>query len=249
MSTIVRNLQDLGLTDKESAAYLALYRLGEATAYQIAKECGLKRPTVYLVMEDLRKKGLALITPHKKNQVYVAKDPDEFIDEVQQRVSLSSRKLLAGLPAVATPATTTKVFKGSGALEQGLTYGMHSAKDKNIVAFYAGLYPRTKVAPEYGEHIQLAGRLGFKMRSILPSDSRDEYFRSVDARYAFESKRIDREVLGPGISVEVFGSCTKFLLHKKKEVVVIEDQATAAFLRQLFELTWNSVCVQGSVRT
>ena len=64
---IIKNLQSLGFSEKESKVYFTLLKIGPSTAYKIAKQSGLKRPTVYIILEELRKKDL------KKN-----KDIDVF---------------------------------------------------------------------------------------------------------------------------------------------------------------------------
>lgn len=239
MNSTARHLQDFGLTDKQATAYLALYRLGEATAYQVAKESGLKRPTVYLTIDELRKKGLVLVTPHKKKHIYTAKNPHEFIYEFQGRVARSSQQVLALLPALSVPSNNTKVFSGSGALSQGLAYGMYSAGNQEVLAFYSGIYPRTKIKPEYNEHFEEMGRLGYKLRSIVPSNSLDQSFRARDLEFGFESKKIDVALFSSSISVEIFNSHVKFIVHKAQEVIVIENQDTVRFFRQIFEIAWR----------
>ena len=50
-------LKNLGLNDKEANIYLALLQLGKSTATKIAKKSGLKRPTTYVIIEQLIDKG------------------------------------------------------------------------------------------------------------------------------------------------------------------------------------------------
>jgi sugar-specific transcriptional regulator TrmB len=51
-------LRELGLSEKESAVYIAIVEAGKASPARIAKATGIKRPTVYAVGEELTKKGL-----------------------------------------------------------------------------------------------------------------------------------------------------------------------------------------------
>lgn len=51
-------MQKLGLTEHESKVYLAALSLGPSSASQIAEQTGIKRPTVYLALENLAKQGL-----------------------------------------------------------------------------------------------------------------------------------------------------------------------------------------------
>ncbi len=68
-------LQNLGLSEKEAITYMALLQLGKSTVVSIAKTAGLKRPTVYVVLDELKKKGLVSEVPEKGRTLYSPEDP------------------------------------------------------------------------------------------------------------------------------------------------------------------------------
>ncbi len=242
MQKIINALIALGLTDKEAKIYLALYKIGKGTSYEIAKEAGIKRPTVYVLMEELRKKGLALIVPHEKNQVFIAKDPHEFIGEYQEELNRNARDLLASLPTMSRPSGETNiiVFKGQGSLVQGLSYGLHRVKEKIVYAFYAGVGKNVKVRDEYIEHSEHIYKLGMKVKCVMPSNSNDLSFREDDQKYGFETKKIDHKLFSPGVSIEICGDIVKMIMHKQKQVIVMEEKSMAEFYKQVFGLLWNT---------
>ena len=86
MVDIERLLGKFGLTPKEIQAYLAMIKLGPATAGQIASRAGLKRPTVYIILEELRQKELLLKIPHTKKAIYQAKSPQELYNQMAEQV-------------------------------------------------------------------------------------------------------------------------------------------------------------------
>ncbi len=53
-----KELQNLGLTEKEARTYLASLELGPETAQNIAKKTGINRATTYVQIESLKKRGL-----------------------------------------------------------------------------------------------------------------------------------------------------------------------------------------------
>ena len=59
-------LERVGLKGKEASVYLALLELGTASVESIAKKAGTKRPTTYLVLDDLQNRGLVSIVPQQK---------------------------------------------------------------------------------------------------------------------------------------------------------------------------------------
>lgn len=52
------DLKQFGLSDKETSVYLAMLEIGPAVVSDIAKQSGLKRPTVYVILDELGKRGL-----------------------------------------------------------------------------------------------------------------------------------------------------------------------------------------------
>jgi len=83
---LIKIIESVGLRDKEAKVYLALLALGKGTATEIAKNAGLKRSIVYVILEDLIKRGLASQLPDKKINEYQPIDPSAIL--VQQKTSL-----------------------------------------------------------------------------------------------------------------------------------------------------------------
>ena len=60
-------LSSIGLQQKEAKVYLALLELEQGTVSKIAKLSGLKRPTIYLILDDLIKNGYVTELPDQVN--------------------------------------------------------------------------------------------------------------------------------------------------------------------------------------
>ena len=75
MENLNEVIEKIGLSKKEAKVYLALLRIGQSSASLIAKNSGLKRPTTYLILEDLRKRGFVLKMPGNKKQMFISKSP------------------------------------------------------------------------------------------------------------------------------------------------------------------------------
>lgn len=70
-------LQQLGLSKNEARIYLSALSLGPSSASQLAEDARIKRPTTYLALENLIKKGLVYQSAEKK-QLFVAEKPDKL---------------------------------------------------------------------------------------------------------------------------------------------------------------------------
>lgn len=78
-------LQQYGLSNKQAKVYLAMLSLGTASITQISKRANLKRPTVYLVIDELLDKDLIVAIPKGKKTYYKAEPPEELITRLEER--------------------------------------------------------------------------------------------------------------------------------------------------------------------
>lgn len=86
-------LQKIGLSDKDSEVYLACLELGTQPASVIAKKAGLKRPTTYLILEGLLKRGLVSEYTGSNVKYFTAVSPEYLLNYVEkQRRELTSHQ-------------------------------------------------------------------------------------------------------------------------------------------------------------
>lgn len=94
-------LHEIGLNEKEIAVYLYLLQVENNSILEIATKTTLKRPTVYLVIESLLKKGLVSEVQLNKKTHYQAEPPERLETYVErQKVLLDehSRRLKDVIP-------------------------------------------------------------------------------------------------------------------------------------------------------
>lgn len=73
--------------------YLHLVQSGPASGYQLAKDTKRTKSTVYFLLENLREKGLVLKSPGTRKQTFMAKDPQEFLQEKRNELERFEREL------------------------------------------------------------------------------------------------------------------------------------------------------------
>jgi len=78
-------LQELGLTEAESRAYLALLDTGSTTAGPLIKKTGLHRATAYQILNRLKEKGLASSVIKGKKQCFEPAHPQRLLDVLHER--------------------------------------------------------------------------------------------------------------------------------------------------------------------
>ncbi|MDD4901531.1 MAG: helix-turn-helix domain-containing protein [Patescibacteria group bacterium] len=81
--SLIKLLEEAGLTEKEARVYLALLQLGQGDVTEIARAAELKRSIIYVLLEGLIKRGYASDVPNKKPAVYQAIDPSVILNKLK----------------------------------------------------------------------------------------------------------------------------------------------------------------------
>lgn len=85
-------LQDLGLSDKEAEIYVALLQVENSSVLDLAKKTKIKRPTVYVVLEQLSKKGLVSETIVGTKTYFQAESPERVRTFVEKQKAAFDEK-------------------------------------------------------------------------------------------------------------------------------------------------------------
>ena len=96
-----QTLGSFGLEGKKADVYLVALQLGSASAQEIAKRAGLKRPTVVEVLEGLVRRGLMSVVTEKRTRMFAVEPQRKLLaqaeeQERQARLVLTSLEALYG---------------------------------------------------------------------------------------------------------------------------------------------------------
>ncbi|MBN1385802.1 hypothetical protein JW968_02365 [Candidatus Woesearchaeota archaeon] len=82
---IINNLEDFGLTEKETRVYLANLKIGTSKVNEIAKKANILRETTYAVLRSLIEKGLVSHVIKSGIKYFEAVDPSELINILEEK--------------------------------------------------------------------------------------------------------------------------------------------------------------------
>ena len=102
-----------GLDEKEAKIYLALLDLGSEKVHAIAKKAEIKRPTAYVVLEQLYAKNFITKTYHNKKVFYSAEKPDILLRSLQEKHQLLEQNLPLLQARMVTSKIKPKIRKNS----------------------------------------------------------------------------------------------------------------------------------------
>lgn len=246
MEQLARTLKEIGLSDNEAEVYVALASLDEATAYKIAQECDVKKPTVYVTLEDLRKKGLVLKVPHAKKQVFVAKDLEEYI--AQQEADL--KRARSALPLLRTmsaaPHSRVLFFSGLRGLAEAMDYKLDSMRGKTFLSFYEDLTGSDvkKVSDLYSKWDEKALAMGISFEVVMGRTYSDRhYYKDLVALSRTSDqvriKYLEKYEYPPNVSVEIADDFVRITNDKALQSTIIDDKQAANAMRQIFKIVWE----------
>ncbi len=114
MAGIFDQLQQLGFTEYEARAYVALLRQNPQNGYELAKNSGLPRANVYAVLEKLEERG-AVVRLEETNSVrYVPISPEELMQRLESKLKSSLQEAQASLNAVTRASAYDSIWSLHG---------------------------------------------------------------------------------------------------------------------------------------
>ncbi len=227
-----------GLGEKEASVYLALLELGTSSVNPVAAKAGIKRPTAYLILDQLSHQGLVSAVPHSKKVLYTAESPERILSEMGKREELLKRFMpnLLALYNEKKEKPQVRLFEGKEGIAKVYQH-IYAAKTVN---FFGTVREALKYDPEdLWEFVERTHREAMHVRDLLFRTPEDyEYAKKArnsknyQIRFLPESTRVmtDNAIFGDSIAF--------FSFHPQIFAVVIESREIAAAVRSLYELAW-----------
>lgn len=240
MEALITHLRTFGLTDKQARSYVALLELGQATAYQVAEKAKLKRPITYVVLDELRRKGLALKIPHSKKQLFTAKPPEEFFTEQEEKMRYAKR-VLPELLALVQDKRKVRVlyFEGKYGIQEALEYHLPQIARKELLALYGKGSGNGSIPPLYLNYNQTLSDQQTSVRGFAPKHSSLKKFRMLDEQYGWKIVSLDESEFSSQVSVEIADDFVRVLLYKDQQAVIVDNPDFAKMMREVFEMIWK----------
>lgn len=86
METAILKLTQLGLSEYEAKAYIALLKESPSSAYEIAKNSGIPTSKVYEVIKRLESRRMVQAIYGERTRMFIPKSPDEFVENFRATV-------------------------------------------------------------------------------------------------------------------------------------------------------------------
>jgi len=242
---LIKSLKNLGLNEKEARVYVALLQLGKATAYSVAKHSGLKKPTTYVILDDMIDKGIVSKIPRAKTMQYTAISPEDFFSIQKNRLDTARKEALPELKALSRGRdykVRARYYEGLAGIKEMYKEVYKLMPNKEYVGFYAHEKDAPPELVEFFKELNEKYRklnIRRKVLTVRDPDILQKYLtKEMRKRYNVVAKSLPKDKYNSNISIEVFKNYTQIFSHRHLQAVVIDNPDIARVMKQIFNLVW-----------
>lgn len=237
----------LGFSKKQSQVYVALLRLGETTITDLAREAHLKRPTTYLVVEELVMLGVVSQAKRGKNKFISPVHPRRVYQIAQLRAKIAEEKLpeLVALYNAPTSKPKIRVFEGDEGLKtfyKEIFDDLHSEKEALWFARVDAINKFPKLAQEFERNVAKIKNLKIRELNYENKEAKERYELT---KPKFGTKLAMRFIpkefqLGLTDGVILGKKVAFFSLSDEAFVTLIESEEISKTFRAIFNFAWEN---------
>lgn len=237
---ILKQLIDVGLSQKEAEIYIAVLEKGTSVVSRIATRAKFNRITAYTILEKLLTRGLVTISVRDGVKHFTAVSPEIFSESIRQRAKRLEKSVpqLLALAGNNTSRPIVQMFEGLTGVKRAYKETFNAAEEILNFANSKGLREHW---PEYDvEYVVERARRKIFLRGIAPDDEIGEIVQSGDKKFHRETRLLPRESFWVENEINIFDD--KMLITSfdpKVFAILIQSQAVANTQRQIFEMMWK----------
>ncbi len=242
---LLKLLEDIGLNNNEAQVYLASLSLGSTTVLKISKLSGIKRSTVYDVIESLKNKGLMNIELKGWKQFYKAENPERLASVLEERNRSFSAKLpeLMSLYSLKGGQSSIKYYTGLKSMKQIYLDTLNEVKKGDEYLIITNQEKWFNLDSEFWmkEYIQERAKLPCKTRLISTDSPIAREHKKFQKNYNSEFKIFPEDT---EINVDTVLTPYKLIvvdLTHPLTTLVIENKNIIQLQKQTFEMIWRSI--------
>lgn len=232
--------RSLGLDDKESSVYLALLELGESPVARIADKAGVKRPTGYLVLGSLEKKGLINRIARGKKVLFAPQHPRKLETEAEFRLK-EIREIVPRLESLFSNKEgrpRVSVCEGKETLDRAYDESLLAKGEvlfMSTLELSADVFPRT-----FRKYGYVSFSPDFRVRELVPDTAHSHaHAQRVSGPY-YGVRFIAKEFLPFEADIGIFSERVLITSVKGEYFTVnIESKEINHAFRTLFEALWR----------
>ncbi|MFA7302509.1 MAG: helix-turn-helix domain-containing protein [Candidatus Paceibacterota bacterium] len=243
-STLENTLVDSGLSENEARVYLAALSLGPCTVLAISRAAGIKRTTVYAVIESLKQKGLMNVEVRGFKTLFAAQDPERLLSLLESRKEIVRKAMpdFASLYNLKGGESTIKYYEGLEGIKsvyEDLIKTIRPHEDYSIISNQGEWYNLDKKF--FQDFTERRAKLPINIRLLSQDSPTAREFAKFARNYNMQIKFLPE---GTNLVTNLVVVPERVVIHQLTAPIsatVIENKSAIQMHQQFFELMWNSI--------
>jgi HTH-type transcriptional regulator, sugar sensing transcriptional regulator len=239
-----KELENLGLDEKEVQVYLSLLEIGEANIAKICNKSGVKRTTVYSAIEALKEKGLVSSTTRKQSILYIAEDPRKLEQKLNEKM-ISLKNILPELLSISNfidKKPKIRYFEGIEGIKEAYRDTLNYP-DRETLA-WASPDAVKFFESDWLWKTYLPQRIEKKIwqRVIAPDNPEIRAFTAEDQKHLRRTKYIPKDKIPFEVEINLYGEQKIAIMSfEEKLSLIIESNKIYNTLKNIFEIMWEGL--------
>ncbi len=242
--TYISTLKEFGLSDNEAKVYISMLLLGPSSVLPISRDTGIRRTTVYTVIEALMNKGLITIETRGFKRLYQAADPRALssIFESKKKNLESIIPELSTFHEVGGVESTIRTYEGLASVKRLYQDILHSFKAKDFCYAVSDTDKFIEKDPQFfTKYIEDRAKLGIDLKLIVRDSPSARERKKFARNYGAQIRLLpaNTQVVATfTVTKDIFmtqtfeGRLLAFATNNKKFI---------SLQKSLFEVMWNSL--------
>lgn len=242
---IIEGLQAFGLNKNQANIYLACLKLPEPTIQNISEESGIKRTSIYSMLDELEEKNIVKYTKEGKKTYIKAKSPKHLMRSLEEK----QKKIKKSLPILTKMHEEQKknledpeiiYFRGKEGFknfwkdifESGTKEWLIITSGKEFLSFVSENYIKNHIIKEKRKQ-------NIKSRQIISNSSYAKQIVKKDIFENRESRIVDPKYRLPVIEIIYKNSVATISSNFDNLIMVTKNKNVAETHRSYFEMIWQ----------
>lgn len=237
-------LIDFGLSEHEALVYITSLSLGPSTVQEISKGSGVKRTTVYTVIDNLKSKGIMKTEIQGLKKFFLAEKPERLegiIEQKKERLKSMIPELNA-IHSLKSGESFIKYYEGVEGVKTVYDSILDGLKPKDEYLILSDMKRFLSMDRKYfSNFIEKRAKLNLKIRTILQDNEDAHYYKQIEKNTNQEVRFLPKEV---DLTANLVVLPHKLVITQIVEPIItilIENKSIVQMQHEQFEIIWRSL--------
>ena len=239
---LIEMLKSIGLREEEARVYLACLELGPSSVWNIYLRCGLKRPTCYVILDDLLQRGLAYKSKDNKKTIYAVAAPMEIAKEFDRKREQFKANLgqFEAIKSKSNEKPEIRIFEGKNGIEQAYNISLEEPEGTEMLVcsneMVLSAYPDF-----FKSYIPERVRKRISIRMLLADTEVNRSHLHLDEAELRQTRFLPKDKFDPRAETEIYNNKVVHIGYSDSSpfATIIESSTFSFDERQKFELLWK----------